>query len=60
LCCNRGWLESKKVKVGAIVAVSVGLVAMLAVVASIAHWFSTKYRHRDQVKYNKLKSGRDN
>jgi len=52
--CDRDWLQSKKVKVGAIIAVLVGLVVMLAGIASLAYWYFSKYRHRDQVKYNNL------
>lgn len=52
--CHRAWIHSEKVKVGVIVAVVVGLVIMLAVVASLAYWYFAKYRNRDQVKYNNL------
>ncbi|KAG0617623.1 hypothetical protein M758_4G003500 [Ceratodon purpureus] len=51
---NWDWVQSKKGKVGVIIAVLVGLVVMLAVVASLAFWYFTKYRDRDQVKYNNL------
>lgn len=54
LYCHRAWIHSEKVKVGVIVAVVVGLVIMLAVVASLAYWYFAKYRNRDQVKYNNL------
>lgn len=49
-----GWFQSKKVGVAVIIAVSVGLVVMLAGIASLAYWYFAKYRHRDQVKYNNL------
>lgn len=54
MLCDRGWLHSKKVKVVVIVAVLVGLVVMLAGIASLAYWYFSKYRQRDQVKYNNL------
>lgn len=52
--CGRGWSQSKKVGVAVIIAVSVGLVVLLAGIASLAYWYFAKYRHRDQVKYNNL------
>lgn len=54
LLCHRAWIHSEKVKVGVIIAVLLGVVIMLAVVASLAYWYFAKYRSRDQVKYNNL------
>lgn len=39
---------------GVIVAALVGVVIVLAVIASLAYWYFAKYRNRDQVKYNNL------
>lgn len=54
LYCHRAWIHSDKVKVGVIVAALVGVVIVLAVIASLAYWYFAKYRNRDQVKYNNL------
>lgn len=54
LYCHRDWIHSDKVKVGVIVAALVGVVIVLAVIASLAYWYFAKYRNRDQVKYNNL------
>lgn len=54
LWCDRAWIHSNKVKVSVLIAVLVGVVIMLAAVASLAYWYFAKYRNRDQVKYNNL------
>jgi flagellar basal body-associated protein FliL len=56
LCCNRDWIHSNKVKVGVIISVLLGVVIMLAAVASLAYWYFAKYRNRDQVKYDNLEN----
>lgn len=54
LCFSRGWFQSKKIKVAAIVAGVVGLVAMLALVPSLAYWYISKYKEKNQVNYKNL------
>ncbi|XP_024381443.1 aspartic proteinase nepenthesin-1 isoform X2 [Physcomitrium patens] len=51
---RRGWFQSKKIKVAAIVAGVVGLVAMLALVPSLAYWYISKYKEKNQVNYKNL------
>ena len=60
LCCNRDWIHSNKVKVGVIISVLLGVVIMLAAVASLAYWYFAKYRNRDQVKYDNLTNTQTN
>lgn len=45
---------------GAMIAILVGVVVLLAVIASLVYWYFFKYRNRGQIKYENLEVAETN
>lgn len=51
---NRWWIQSKKGRVAALIAILVGVVLVLAAGASLVYWHLMRYRDKATAKYNNL------
>ncbi|XP_024392664.1 protein ASPARTIC PROTEASE IN GUARD CELL 1 isoform X2 [Physcomitrium patens] len=54
------WIHSDRAKMGAMIAILVGVVVLLAVIASLVYWYFFKYRNRGQIKYENLEVAETN